>query len=153
PFEPIFFPRHGTLFSRFETLSLVTSLELKPIKFLKFVINNIIGYVNCILWLNHLTSPYFTCQIPSDVRPIAASANCFTSEVLLVQEEQLSQGVDSNTIPIIIAEPPVVLRIKRRRCRIRLMGPRFGSSPLRATLLLVRLFFFFFVKETLLLLL
>ncbi|PON75440.1 hypothetical protein TorRG33x02_245340 [Trema orientale] len=79
PSDPIFFSRHGTLLSRTETLGLITSLDLKPIKFLKFVIDDDTGYVDCVLWLNHLTSPYFKCRSPSDVRQIAASVNCFAS--------------------------------------------------------------------------
>ncbi|PON36880.1 hypothetical protein PanWU01x14_324890 [Parasponia andersonii] len=33
----------------------------------------LISYVNWVLWLNHLTLFHFAHQIPSDIRPIAAS--------------------------------------------------------------------------------
>ncbi|PON94946.1 Replication factor A protein [Trema orientale] len=83
PSDPISFSRHGTLLSRAETLGLVTSLDLKPGKFLRFVVEDGTGCVDCVLRLNHLTSPYFARRSQPDVRQIAASANRFASEVKL----------------------------------------------------------------------
>ncbi|PON35765.1 hypothetical protein PanWU01x14_333670, partial [Parasponia andersonii] len=98
------FPLNQSLFLAIESSSLALRSSVSsppsnsnPIKFLKFIINNSNDYVDCILWFNHLTSLYFTHRIPSNVQPIAASVNHFTSEVLLVREEPLSQGIDSNT--------------------------------------------------------
>ncbi|XP_030487090.2 CST complex subunit STN1 [Cannabis sativa] len=77
------FSRHGFLLSRIETLGVVTFCDLKPRKFLKFIIDDGTGCVDCILWLNHLTSPYFARQNPSNVQQIADSAIRFASEVRL----------------------------------------------------------------------
>ncbi|XP_062085540.1 CST complex subunit STN1 [Humulus lupulus] len=77
------FSRHGFLPSRVETLGVVTFCDLKPGKFLKFIIDDGTGCVDCVLWLNHLTSPYFARQNPSNVQQIADSASHFASEVRL----------------------------------------------------------------------
>ncbi|KAL5561721.1 hypothetical protein UlMin_031468 [Ulmus minor] len=79
----ISFSRKGLLLSRAETVGTVTSLHLKPNKFLKFVVDDGTGCITCVLWLNHLHSPYFSRRNPSDVRLIANAANRFASEVKL----------------------------------------------------------------------
>ena len=84
PSDPISFSRHGTLrLSRAEILGVVTFRHFKPEKLLKFVVDDGTGCVDCVLWLNHLTSPYFARRNPSDVRLIAHSANHFASLVKL----------------------------------------------------------------------
>lgn len=81
--DPISFSRKGTLLSRAETVGIVTSRDFKPNKFLKFTVDDGTGCVNCILWLNHLTSPYFTRRNPSDLQAIANSSARFSSELKL----------------------------------------------------------------------
>ncbi|RVX20839.1 CST complex subunit STN1 [Vitis vinifera] len=73
----------GTPLSRAETLGTVTSRELKPHKFLKFTVDDGTGCVPCVLWLNHLSSPYFSRRNPADVRLIADLAEYQASEVKL----------------------------------------------------------------------
>ncbi|KAF3436266.1 hypothetical protein FNV43_RR23358 [Rhamnella rubrinervis] len=81
--DPISFSRNGTLLSRLETVGIVTSRELKPNKFLKFIVDDGTGCISCVLWLNHYNSPYFSRRNPSDVRLIASAADRFASEVKL----------------------------------------------------------------------
>ncbi|XP_010651993.1 CST complex subunit STN1 isoform X1 [Vitis vinifera] len=81
--DPISFSRRGTPLSRAETLGTVTSRELKPHKFLKFTVDDGTGCVPCVLWLNHLSSPYFSRRNPADVRLIADLAEYQASEVKL----------------------------------------------------------------------
>lgn len=81
--DPISFSRRGTPLSRAETLGTVTSCELKPHKFLKFTVDDGTGSVPCLLWLNHLTSPYFARRNPADVRLLADLAKYEASEVKL----------------------------------------------------------------------
>ncbi|XP_077241113.1 nucleic acid-binding, OB-fold-like protein [Tasmannia lanceolata] len=64
------FSRNGRPVSRAETLGVVVSHERKP-NFLKFLIDDGTGCIPCILWLNHLHSPYFSRHDPSDVRLLA----------------------------------------------------------------------------------
>ncbi|KAI8574525.1 hypothetical protein RHMOL_Rhmol01G0361500 [Rhododendron molle] len=71
------------LLTRAETLGVVTTRELKPDRFLKFSVDDGTGINPCILWLNHLTSPYFSRRSPSDVRLIADAAAQFASRVQL----------------------------------------------------------------------
>ncbi|XP_012092198.1 CST complex subunit STN1 [Jatropha curcas] len=77
----ISFSRLGKSFSRAEILGIVTSREHKPNKFLKFTIDDGTGCVSCVLWLNQLTSPYFSRRSPPDVRLIADMASHFASEI------------------------------------------------------------------------
>ncbi|KAA8543273.1 hypothetical protein F0562_021232 [Nyssa sinensis] len=69
--------------SRAEALGVVASRELKPDKFLKFIIDDGTGCITCILWLNQLHSPYFSRRNPSDVRLIANMATSFASQIQL----------------------------------------------------------------------
>ncbi|KAJ4831008.1 hypothetical protein Tsubulata_029567 [Turnera subulata] len=77
----ISFSRRGALVSRAETLGTVTSRDHKPSKFLKFTVDDGTGCVTCVLWLNHLTSPYYSRQSPPSVRLMADRAAQFASEV------------------------------------------------------------------------
>lgn len=81
--DPIYFSRKGILLSRLETVGVVTSRDLKPGKFLKFIVDDGSGCITCILWLNHLNSPYFSRRHPPDVRLIANAADRFAAEVKL----------------------------------------------------------------------
>ncbi|XP_041016502.1 CST complex subunit STN1 isoform X2 [Juglans microcarpa x Juglans regia] len=81
--DPISFSRKGALLSRAETVGTVTSRDLKPSKFLKFTIDDGTGCVGCVLWLNHLASPFFASRSPPDVRLIAEAANRFAAEIRL----------------------------------------------------------------------
>ena len=81
--DPISFSRRGALLSRAETVGTVTSRDLKPNKFLKFTIDDGTGCVVCVLWLNHLVSPYFSRRSPPSVRLIAQAASHFAAEIRL----------------------------------------------------------------------
>ncbi|KAM5563688.1 CST complex subunit STN1 [Rosa sericea] len=83
PSDPTSFSRNGLLLSRAEAVGTVTSRDLKPNKFLRFTIDDGTGCVSCILWLNHLTSPYFSRRSPPDVRLIASMATRFAADVSL----------------------------------------------------------------------
>ncbi|KAE9460688.1 hypothetical protein C3L33_07475, partial [Rhododendron williamsianum] len=85
PSDPLTFTLSSTLLllTRAETLGVVTTRELKPDRFLKFSVDDGTGIIPCILWLNHLTSPYFSRRSPSDVRLIADAAAQFASRVQL----------------------------------------------------------------------
>ncbi|CAI0434027.1 unnamed protein product [Linum tenue] len=77
--DTISFSRRGSPLSRVEILGTVTFRDSKPGKFLKFSIDDGTGCVPCILWLNHMTSPYFSRRRPQDVRLIAHVASDFAS--------------------------------------------------------------------------
>ncbi|EEF37588.1 CST complex subunit STN1 [Ricinus communis] len=79
PSDPISFSHANKSFSRAEILGIVTSCEHKPHKFLKFTIDDGTGCVSCILWLNQLTSPYFSRRSTPAVRLIASTATHFAS--------------------------------------------------------------------------
>ncbi|CAN6561271.1 unnamed protein product [Malus baccata var. baccata] len=81
--DPISFSLNGALLSRAETVGTVTSRDLKPNKFLRFTIDDGTGCVSCILWLNQLSSPYFSRRSPPDVRLIAQNALRFAAEIKL----------------------------------------------------------------------
>ncbi|KAI3678894.1 hypothetical protein L6452_38198 [Arctium lappa] len=72
--------RRGTLLpSRVETLGVVTSRDHKPDRFLRFTLDDGTGCIPCVLWLNQLTSPYFSRRSPPDVRVIAEAARNFAT--------------------------------------------------------------------------
>lgn len=73
--------RKGKLLSRAEIVGIVVTRDFKPGTFLKFDIDDGTGCVTCVLWLNHLTSSYFSWHNPSDVQQIACSANKFASDI------------------------------------------------------------------------
>ncbi|XP_050238534.1 CST complex subunit STN1 [Mercurialis annua] len=79
--DPISFSHTNKSFSRTEILGTVTSREHKPNRFLKFTIDDGTGCVTCILWLNQLTSPYFSRRSTPSVRLIAEMATHFASIV------------------------------------------------------------------------
>ncbi|KAJ4961524.1 hypothetical protein NE237_021434 [Protea cynaroides] len=81
--DPTCFYRKGRPVSRIETVGVVVSRELKGNKFLKFLIDDGTGCIPCILWLNHLDSPYFSRRNPSDVRLLAEIATKHASDVQL----------------------------------------------------------------------
>ncbi|KAL4277549.1 hypothetical protein HN51_060661 [Arachis hypogaea] len=79
--EPTF-SRRGIPLSRAETLGTVTLRDHKPHKFLRFLIDDGTASVPCILWLNHMTSPYLARRRrPDDLRLIADSSARFAAEV------------------------------------------------------------------------
>ncbi|KAM0054059.1 putative replication factor A protein [Helianthus debilis subsp. tardiflorus] len=67
------------LLSRAETLGIITFREHKPDRFLKFTVDDGTGCIPCVLWLNQLTSPYFSRRCPPDVRLIAEVAKSFAT--------------------------------------------------------------------------
>ncbi|GFZ04713.1 hypothetical protein Acr_17g0002850 [Actinidia rufa] len=82
--DPTAFHRKGKLLlTRAETVGVITTRELKPNKFLKFAVDDGTGCIPCVLWLNHLTSPYFSRRSPPDVRRIADVAARFASQIQL----------------------------------------------------------------------
>ncbi|KAK7273993.1 hypothetical protein RIF29_15062 [Crotalaria pallida] len=73
--SPDSFSRRGIPLSRAELLGTVTLRDLNPNRFLRFAIDDGTACVPCILWLNHLTSPYLARRrSPQDVRLIADAA-------------------------------------------------------------------------------
>ncbi|GJT49942.1 CST complex subunit STN1 [Tanacetum coccineum] len=74
-------PTTKTPITRIETVGIVTLCDLKPDKFLKFCIDDGTGCIPCVLWLNHLTSPYFSRHCPPSVRSLAENARKFASLV------------------------------------------------------------------------
>ncbi|KAL6516098.1 hypothetical protein OROGR_019403 [Orobanche gracilis] len=75
------FSHKGMNLSRAETLGVVVIRDLKPGKFLRFTIDDGTGCIPCVLWLNQLTSPYFSKRSPSGVRSIAQAALKFASQI------------------------------------------------------------------------
>ncbi|PIN19477.1 hypothetical protein CDL12_07848 [Handroanthus impetiginosus] len=83
PTDSTSFTRNGVPLSRAETLGVVVTRDLKPGKFLRFAIDDGTGCIPCVLWLNQLTSPYFSKRSPSGVRSIAEAALKFASQIQL----------------------------------------------------------------------
>ncbi|XP_057517526.1 CST complex subunit STN1 [Amaranthus tricolor] len=79
--NPIIFSRKGIPISLVEVFGIVVTRELKPDKFLRFSIDDGTGCVQCILWLNQLTSPYFFRRRTPDVHAIAQMASIHCSRV------------------------------------------------------------------------
>ncbi|KAL8252971.1 hypothetical protein R6Q59_036664 [Mikania micrantha] len=77
--NPITVRRRDTLLSRAETLGIITSRDHKPDRFLRFTVDDGTGCIPCVLWLNQLTSPYFSRRSPPTVRSIAEVARSFAS--------------------------------------------------------------------------
>ncbi|KAL3644891.1 hypothetical protein CASFOL_010071 [Castilleja foliolosa] len=77
------FCRKGKNLSRAEILGFVVTRDLKPGKFLRFTIDDGTGCIPCVLWLNQLTSSYFSKRSPSSVRSIARLASNFASQTQL----------------------------------------------------------------------
>ncbi|XP_051142188.1 CST complex subunit STN1 [Andrographis paniculata] len=68
---------------RAESVGVVVLRDLKPGKFLRFVVDDGTGCVPCVLWLNQLTSPYFLKRNPSGVRLAAEVSRKMASQVQL----------------------------------------------------------------------
>lgn len=83
PRDPSSFFRKGMPLSRAESVGVVVTRELKPGKFLRFTIDDGTGCIPCVLWLNQLTSPYFSKRNPSGVRSVAQMAVKFSSQIQL----------------------------------------------------------------------
>ncbi|XP_071716867.1 CST complex subunit STN1 [Rutidosis leptorrhynchoides] len=73
--------KHTHIISRIETLGIITSREHKPDRYIKFTIDDGTGCIPCVLWLNQLTSPYYSRRCPPDVRSIAQMARNFATMV------------------------------------------------------------------------
>ncbi|XP_022743634.1 CST complex subunit STN1 [Durio zibethinus] len=71
----------GNPISRAEILGVITSRDQKPNKFLKFTIDDGTASVTCILWLNQLSSPYFSKRQPATVLVISHLAKSFAADV------------------------------------------------------------------------
>nr|GMD71212.1 CST complex subunit STN1 [Ipomoea batatas] len=83
PVDHTSFSRNGVRVCRAEVMDVVVSREYKPGRFLKFAIDHTTGCISCVLWLNHLSSPYFSRRSPPDVRAIAEMAAKSASEIQL----------------------------------------------------------------------
>ncbi|GLU03556.1 hypothetical protein SLE2022_207480 [Rubroshorea leprosula] len=79
--DPPTFSRKGMPVSRVESVGVITSRDYKPSKFLKFTLDDGTGCICCILWLNHLNSPYFSRRDPGDIQLLADVARRFAAEV------------------------------------------------------------------------
>lgn len=75
------FSRRGYVVSFAEIVGVVVLRDLKPNRFLKFSVDDGTACVACILWLNHLTSPYFASRHQPDVRIIGNMATHFAAQV------------------------------------------------------------------------
>ncbi|XP_058079658.1 CST complex subunit STN1 [Magnolia sinica] len=75
-------PSSPPLISRAEFVGIVVAVNRRP-HFLNFLIDDGTGCIPCILWLNHLESPYFSRHSPSDVRLLADAAARHASAVRL----------------------------------------------------------------------
>ncbi|OMO66477.1 Nucleic acid binding, tRNA/helicase-type [Corchorus capsularis] len=67
--------------SRVEILGVITSRDQKPNKFIKFTVDDGTAAVTCILWLNQLSSPYFSSRQPATVRVLADLAKGMAADV------------------------------------------------------------------------
>ncbi|CAE5956768.1 unnamed protein product [Arabidopsis arenosa] len=63
----------GACVSRVETVGTIVSRDLTP-KFLKFGVDDGTGCVTCVLWLNQLTSSYFSRWDPDTILLLASAA-------------------------------------------------------------------------------
>ncbi|KAM7254300.1 hypothetical protein ACFE04_031982 [Oxalis oulophora] len=70
-----FLHHNNLIVSHVEILGVVTFVDHKPDKFIRFSIDDGTDIVLCILWLNQLTSNYYSRRNPSTVRLIAHFAN------------------------------------------------------------------------------
>lgn len=74
--------RNSTLpISRIETVGIITSRDHKPDRFLRFTVDDGTGTIPCVLWLNQLTSPYYSRRCPPSVRLIVETARKFSGLV------------------------------------------------------------------------
>ncbi|VFQ71773.1 unnamed protein product [Cuscuta campestris] len=80
PTDQTFSDRNGVRFSRVECVGVVVSREFKPGRFLRLVIDDSTGCIPCVLWLNQLSSPYFSRRSLPDVRAVASIAAKFSEE-------------------------------------------------------------------------
>ncbi|CAH9129322.1 unnamed protein product [Cuscuta epithymum] len=80
PSDLAVFNRNGVRVWRVEVLGVVVSREFKSGSFLKFTIDDSTGCIPCVLWLNHLTSPYFSRRSQPDVLAVAEMASKFADE-------------------------------------------------------------------------
>lgn len=80
PTDSTFSDRNGVRFSRVECVGVVVSREFKPGRFLRLVIDDSTGCISCVLWLNQLSSPYFSRRSPPDVLAVASMAAKFSAE-------------------------------------------------------------------------
>ncbi|VVA90265.1 unnamed protein product [Arabis nemorensis] len=62
-----------TCLSRVETVGTIVSRDMTP-KFLKFGVDDGTGCVTCVMWLNQLTSSYFSRWDPNTVLLLASAA-------------------------------------------------------------------------------
>ncbi|TYI18434.1 hypothetical protein ES332_A07G090600v1 [Gossypium tomentosum] len=81
PNNPSIFYLNGKRISRVEILGVVTSRDYKPNKFLRFTLDDGTHSITCILWLNHLTSPFFASRQPATLRVISDLAKCFADDI------------------------------------------------------------------------
>lgn len=72
---------NGKPISRTEILGVITSRDHKPNQFLKFTLDDGTASIICILWLNQLTSAYFSRRKPATVRVLSDMAKRFASDV------------------------------------------------------------------------
>ncbi|XP_022967373.1 CST complex subunit STN1 [Cucurbita maxima] len=79
--DAVSFSRRGFAVSCAEIVGVVVSRDLKPNRFLRFSVDDGTGCVSCILWLNHLTSPYFASRHQPDVRIIGNMATHFAAQI------------------------------------------------------------------------
>ncbi|KAK4482288.1 hypothetical protein RD792_009440 [Penstemon davidsonii] len=77
------FFRNGALLSRAEAVGVVVTRDFKPGRFLRFTIDDGTGCIPCVLWLNQLTSSYFSKRSPTGVRLIADVALKVSSQIQL----------------------------------------------------------------------
>ncbi|XVF76723.1 hypothetical protein PTKIN_Ptkin13bG0289400 [Pterospermum kingtungense] len=80
PTDSSVFCLNGNPISRTEILGVITCRDHKPNKFLKFTLDDGTASITCILWLNQLTSSYFSKRQPATVRVLSDIAKRFAAD-------------------------------------------------------------------------
>lgn len=81
--SPTSFCRNGVVLSRAESVGVVVTRDFKPGRFLRFAVDDGTGCIPCVLWLNHLSSSYFSKRDPSGVRLMSEVALKLSSQIQL----------------------------------------------------------------------
>ncbi|EOA36273.1 hypothetical protein CARUB_v10010524mg [Capsella rubella] len=99
----------GALVSRLETVGTIVSRDLTP-KFLKFGVDDGTGCVTCILWLNQLTSSYFSRLDPTTILLLASTARKQAAEIRIGAVARVRgrvgsyRGVMQITVTVVVIE-------------------------------------------------
>ncbi|GKU86551.1 hypothetical protein SLEP1_g1063 [Rubroshorea leprosula] len=90
------FSRKAMPVSRAESVGAITSRDHKPSKFLKFTLDDGTACISCILWLNHLSCPYFSRCDSGSVALLADAARRFAAEIQIGKVARVRGRIGSN---------------------------------------------------------